>query len=401
MTIGVGTFAVNEKMRALVNEVLDTGRITYGPLSQEFERRFAEMHRARFAVLSNSGTSSLQVALQTLKEIHHWRDGDEVIVPAITFVATVNVVLHNGLKPVLVDIDPETYTLDPRWLKAALTGRTRAIMPVHVFGQPCEMDKIFAFAREHRLKVIEDSCECLGVKHHGQSVGAWGDIGCFSTYAAHLLTTGVGGIAITHDGEYARVMRSLVNHGRDGIYISIDDDDQPTREIIEKRFRFERVGHSFRITELEAALGLGQLDDLPDIIRQRRRNAETLTRSLTPYADELQLPRVRDGGEHAWMMYPLVLRREPKGALCAWLEENGIETREMLPLTNQPCYRGLFREADTPVAAWINRSGFYVGCHQALTESDLEYVAGKIGEYFDRYSHPAQPRALAGVSVAG
>ena len=384
MTIGVGTFNVTEKMRALVGEVLDTGRITYGPMSQEFERRFAKMHQAYFAVLSNSGTSSLQVALQTLKEIHHWRDGDEVIVPALTFVATVNVVLHNDLKPVLIDVDPETYTLDPRWLKAALTERTRAILPVHVFGQPCEMDKIAVFAHEHRLKIIEDSCECMGIKHHGLNVGAWGDVGCFSTYAAHLLTTGVGGIAVTHDAEYARVMRSLVNHGRDGIYISIDDDEQPTREIIEKRFRFERVGHSFRITELEAALGLGQLDDLPDILRQRQQNAETLTRGLAPYADELQLPRVRDGGEHAWMMYPLVLRREPKGELCAWLEENGIETREMLPLTNQPCYRGMFRESDYPVAAWINRSGFYVGCHQALSADDLTHIVEMVGAYFEK-----------------
>lgn len=391
--IGVGTFTVTAAMRNMVNAVLNSGRISYGPMSRELEYRFARLHGCEHGVLSNSGTSSLQVALQALKELHGWRDGDEVIVPALTFVATVNIVLHNRLTPVLVDVDPDYYELDPDQIARAMTPRTRAIIPVHLFGQPCDMTAISAIAARFGLNVIEDSCECMFVAHASRAAGAWGDVGCFSTYVAHLLTTGVGGIGTTNNPDLAALMRSLVNHGRDGIYISIDDDDglsgAARREVISRRFHFERIGHSFRITELEAALGLAQLDDWGAMIAARQANAWYLSERLRPYADRLQLPAERPNTGHAYMMYPLVLRHEDKAALCEHLEARGIETREMLPLTNQPCYQRLFREEDYPVAWWINRSGFYVGCHQDLTAADLDEVAGAIGDYFTQQKERA------------
>lgn len=384
--IGVGTFQTTPKMRALVNEVLDTGRISYGPMSRAFEQRFAEIHNSRFAVLSNSGTSSLHVALQTLKELHGWKDGDEVLVPTLTFVATVNVVLHNKLTPVLVDVEPDYYGIDVSRIEDAITPRTRAIIPVHLFGQPCDMRSIMEIAQRRGLKVVEDSCECMFVGHHGRSAGSWGDIGCFSTYVAHLLTTGVGGLATTNDPDIAATMRSLVNHGRDGIYIAIDDDKgksgEDLREVISRRFRFERIGHSFRITELEAALGLAQLDDWQAMIAKRQYNASVLHGALLPLSDYLQLPRIRRFTGHAFMMFPMVLRDEPKDALCQHLEAHGIETREMLPLIAQPCYTGLWNPADYPVAQWIDRCGFYIASHQDLTAEDLERMTSVIQEYF-------------------
>lgn len=382
--IGVGAFRTTERMRELVNQVLDSGRISYGPMSRAFEQQFAALHDSRYAVLSNSGTSSLQVALQTLKELHGWADGDEVIVPALTFVATVNVVLHCRLTPVLVDVEPGYYGIDARQIEAAITPRTRAILPVHLFGMPCDMKAVQALAAQHSLAVIEDSCECMFVSHHGRAAGSWGDVGCFSTYVAHLLTTGVGGIATTNDPEIAAVMRSLVNHGRDGIYIAIDDDAGKSgaelREVISKRFRFERIGHSFRITELEAALGLAQLETWQEMIAQRRANAMALCHALNPVSDLLQLPQVRPHTGHAFMMLPLVIRHAPKDALCAYLEERGIETREMLPLTNQPAYADWCDPSHYPVADWVNRSGFYVASHQDLTASDITYMAEVITE---------------------
>ncbi len=384
--IGVGTFKTTPKMRQLVNEVLDTGRISYGPMSKQFEQRFAALHGCSFGVLSNSGTSSLQVALQALKELHGWADGDEVIVPALTFVATVNIVLHNRMTPVLVDVEPDYYGIDVTKIEQAITPRTRAIIPVHLFGQPCDMRSVMDIAQRHNLNVIEDSCECMFVAHHGRSAGAWGDVGCFSTYVAHLLTTGVGGIATTSDPKIAARMRSLVNHGRDGIYISIDDDKGKSgdalREVISRRFKFDSIGHSFRITELEAALGLAQLDTPMEMINQRLRNAIHLQTGLKPLAESLQLPRIRPDTAHAFMMYPLVLRDEPKDALCQHLEARGIETREMLPLVAQPCYRGLWNPDDYPVARWIDRSGFYVASHQDLTPVELDYMVNSIQEYF-------------------
>jgi perosamine synthetase len=385
--IGVGTFRATPRMRALVGEVLDTGRISYGPMSRAFEQQFAALHGCSYAVLSNSGTSSLQVALQTLKELYGWRDGDEVLVPALTFVATVNVVLHNGLKPVLVDVEPDYYGIDVLRLERAITPRTRAIVPVHLFGQPCNIVGVAATAARHDLRVVEDSCECMFVGQMGMSAGSWGDVGCFSTYVAHLLTTGVGGIATTNDPEVARIMRSLVNHGRDGIYIAIDDDQgkhgAALREVIERRFKFERIGHSFRITELEAALGLAQLETWEEMIATRQRNAAYLTASLAPLSDVLQLPAVRPFTQHAWMMMPLVCKvpgLKPK--LTAYLEENGIETRDMLPLVSQPAYRELWNPDDYPVARWIDDNGLYIGCHQDLMVDDLDYVADVFTRFF-------------------
>lgn len=374
-------------MRAYVDDVLAVNRLSYGNYSRAFEEQFAAMHGCDYAVLSNSGTSSLQVALQTLKELRGWQDGDEVIVPAITFVATVNIVLHNRMIPRLVDVDPNYYEIDTAKMEAAITPKTRAIIPVHTFGQPCDMTTIKAIADKHGLKIIEDSCECMFVSHAGRSVGSWGEIGCFSTYIAHLLTTGVGGIATTNDKDYAAKMRSLVNHGRDGIYISIDDNRKgdAQREVIEKRFKFDSIGHSFRITELEAAIGFAQLQTAEEMIVARQANARYLTFKLIPLNLDayLQLPQTRPCTENSHMMYPLVLRDGNKNDLTAYLEAHGVETRDMLPLIHQPCYGGMWNPDDYPVADWIDRCGLYIGIHQDLTQSDLDYIAETLGEYFE------------------
>ena len=149
-TIGVGTLQLTSEAKQLVMQVLDSNRLSYGPMSPTFEETFAEIHGCQFGVVSNSGTSALHVAIAALKEIHKWNDGDEVIVPAVTFVATLNVVLHNNLKPVIVDVDPDHYDMDPVKLAAAVTPRTRAIIPVHLFGQPADMDPILAISRPWR-----------------------------------------------------------------------------------------------------------------------------------------------------------------------------------------------------------------------------------------------------------
>jgi len=380
--IGVGHFEATPRIRELIAEVLDSGRISYGPMSKKFELEFARIHNNKYAVLSNSGTSSLQVALQAMKEIHGWKDGDEVIIPAVTFVATANIVLHNNMVPVLVDVRPDTYNIDESLILSAITDKTRAIIPVHLFGQPANMLAIMEIADAHGLLVIEDSCESMFATHRGRSVGSWGDIACFSTYVAHLITTGVGGIGVTDDPDYADKMRSLVNHGRDGIFFDTDSGKQ----LIKRRFMFDSLGHSFRITELESAIGLAQLETWEDMILARKKNAQYLNDNLHEYAVEglLQLPYVDDTNSSAWMMYPLVVLDESKWKICNYLEENGIETREMLPLTNQPCYGGLWNEGDYPVAQWINESGFYIGCHQGLDEYDLDKIIDTIGGYFLR-----------------
>lgn len=388
--IGVGTLKVSARATELVLEALANNRLSYGPLMQRFEREFASLHGCRFGIMTNSGTSALQVALQAMKELHGWEDGDEVIVPSVTFVATANIVLHNRMQPVLADVDPIHYHLDPAAVEKVITPRTRAIIPVHLFGQPVDMDGLATLVARHGLKVIEDSAETMFARYRGRSVGSLGEIGCFSTYAAHLLVTGVGGLCVTNDPEYAVRTRSLVNHGRDSIYISIDDDKGKTveelRMIVARRFNFVSVGHSFRATELEAALGLAQLEEWPAMIAARRANARALARRLAELEGSLQLPSIRPGCEHSFMMFPVVLRDETKTDLVNFLEENGVETRDMLPLTNQPVYQRLlgWREEDYPVARWVNRNGFYIGCHQDLGEDDLDYVASLFERFYRR-----------------
>lgn len=390
--IGVGTLNVSRRAKELVLETLNNNRLSYGPFTQRFEAEFAKLHGCRFGIMSNSGTSALHIALQALKEMHGWADGDEVVVPAVTFVATANIVLHNRLTPVLVDVEPVYYELDSHLLEAKITPRTRAIIPVHLFGQPADMDPICEVAARHNLKVVEDSAETMFASYHGRPAGSLGDIGCFSTYVAHLLVTGVGGLNTTNNPEYAIRMRSLMNHGRDSIYLSIDDDDgKPADElrlIIARRFNFVSVGHSFRATEMEAALGLAQLEEWEALIAARRANAKSLLRKLSHLEGDLQLPRTRPGSEHAFMMFPIVLRDRPKEALVNFLEQNGVETRDMLPLTNQPVYQRLLGwcEDAYPVAKWINQNGFYVGCHQDLTEFDLDYMAELFERFFRRSS---------------
>lgn len=378
--VTTGTFKCTERMEELVMGVLRSERISYGPMSMAFERGVAKEHDCTYAILSNSGTSSLHVALQALKELDGWADGDEVIVPASTFVATVNIILHNGMRPVFVDIEPLSYGLDPDLLEAAITPKTRAVIPVHLYGQACKMDEIEAITRAHNLLVIEDSCEAMFVTHNGRKVGSMGMVGCFSTYNAHLLTTGVGGLCTTNEPAVAAKIRSLVNHGLDLNELNTDAWFSP-RPNPGRSFRFTHAGHSYRITELEAAIGLAQLEVYPEMLKARRRNAAHLTARFEglnrTHNAKLTLPTCAPGNNHAWMMYAMVLDpdRMPKEPFRAYLNAAGIETRDMMPITNQPIYKDMLDPRAYPIAAWTNDCGLYIGCHQDLTPDDIEFVA--------------------------
>lgn len=386
--IGVGGLALGEREKRYLNEVIVSNRLSYGPMTQRFEREFARLHDCGFAVFCNSGTSALHIALAALKEIHGWQDGDEVIVPAVTFVATANIVLHNKMIPVFVDVDAKTYNVDPELIEAKITPRTRVILPVHLMGLPCDMGPILEIARKHGLRIIEDSCETMFATYKGKKVGSFGDIGCFSTYIAHFIVTGVGGFATTNEPDLAVALKSLMNHGRDPIYLSLPEEHEINKEtlmeITRKRFSFVHLGHSFRCTELEAAIGLGQLEQREDIVKSRKENAAFFMKRLESLHDHLQLPTFPSDREHMFMLFPLVVRQDSKRDLINYLEESLIETRDLMPLTSQPVYRKIFGDIEDqyPVAKWLNNSGFYIGCHQYLTNEEKEYVVERFHEYF-------------------
>ncbi|HEV8058848.1 MAG TPA: DegT/DnrJ/EryC1/StrS family aminotransferase [Gemmataceae bacterium] len=393
--VSVGDIRIGPKERNYVNQVLDSSRLSYGPFSQKFESLFASLHDCKYAIFCNSGTSALHIALAALKERHGWEDGDEVIVPAVTFIATSNIVLHNHMKPVFVDVDSQTYNLDPTQIEAHITPRTRAIIPVHLMGLPADMAPILDIAHRHDLRVIEDSCETMFAGYRGRKVGSWSDVGCFSTYIAHYIVTGVGGLATTNDAELAVHLKSLMNHGRDSIYLTIDDDancaPEKLFEIAARRFRFVSLGHSFRCTELEAAIGLAQLEDKDAIVERRKAVAAAYIKKLEPLSEWLQLPTIPPDRDHVFMLFPLVVRDGNKRPLINFLEANGIETRDLLPLLNQPIYRKLFGnlEPHYPVAQWLNRSGFYIGCHQYIDEAAIKYVTDKFCAFFEQQRRQA------------
>ena len=404
MYVGVGGFQTNPKIKKYVLDVLDNERLSYGPYISRFEKEFAMLHNCTYGIMCNSGTSALQVALQALKIIFGWKDGDEVILPATTFVATANIVRFNRMTPVFVDVEPNYFGINTELIEEKITERTRCIIPVHLFGMPCKMNSVIEIARKHNLKVIEDSCETMFAKFDNQFVGSIGDIGCFSTYVAHILTTGVGGLLTTSNPDYAVLLRSLINHGRDSIYISIDDGKGKTpeqlKEVIERRFSFVHGGHSFRVSELEGALGLAQLEDWKLNISRRKKNASFLNQNLKEFEEYLQLPNIRPLADHVFMMYPLILKNKSKKDLCEYLESFGIETRDMLPLVNQPIYKDEFfdSEKDFPVSKKIVENGFYIGSHPYITPEMLDHIVSVFKSYFQSKNLIKPKTVLIGIT---
>lgn len=392
--IGVGSLRIGPMAKKLVVQTLGKNRLSYGNLTIEFENKFAKLHGSRFGIFTVSGTAALQVALNAMKSIHSWKDGDEVIVPALTFIATSNIVILNNMKPVFVDIDSKTYNIDPSKIEAKITKRTRAIVPVHLFGQPANMKEIMRIARKHGLKVLVDSCETMVAEHNGKPLGQWGDIVCFSTYVAHILITGVGGLMVTDNAKYAEKMRSLMNHGRDTIYYNIDHDDKASTKralftMVSRRFSFIDVGYSYRLTEMEAAIGLEGLKNIKKNVSARKRNAKFLMKHLAGFSSDLQLPFTAKGNENVFFCLPIVIKQNSaikRDDLVAFLEERGIETRYMMPLLSQPVYKRLFPgiEKHYPVAQWVDRNGFYIGCHPDLSLGELQYIIKTFRKFFSK-----------------
>jgi perosamine synthetase len=322
-----------------------------------------------------------------LKEVHGYQDGDEVLVPATTFIATSNIVLQNNMVPVFVDVDPVTFNMNPAHLKVHITSKTRCIIPVHLFGLPADMELIMDIAKRYDLNVIEDSCETMFAGQNGRSVGSFGDLACFSTYVAHLVVGGVGGVVTTQDEKLAELCRSFMAHGRDSIYTNIDQDDDADdkllKEMIERRYRFERVGYSYRCTELEAAIALSELEVAPEKIQVRRENANFLTSLLADLP--IQLPYTPSGMTHSFMMFPMVVDNDVnREKLLMHLEKSGIETRYLFPLLEQPIYKKLFpgHHRHFPVASRLANKGFFIGMHHNLTKDDMVYIAKTMREYF-------------------
>lgn len=378
----IADLRISAKAKRNVNRVLNDNRLSYGRFTEKFERNFAKIHRRKFAIVANSGTSGLHVALHALKETYNWEDEDEVLVPAITFIASSNVIIHNNLKPVFVDVEPDYYCIDPKEIEEKITEKTRAIMPVHLFGQSADMAKILKIAKKYKLKILEDSCETMFVKYLGKPVGSMGDISVYSTYVAHIIVTGVGGIVTCNDEELALTIKSLMFHGRDNIYLKIEDDDTKNKlrlnSLIERRFQFHHVGYSFRLTEMETAIGVAELERKDGVVRRRQWVGARISEKLSKFGKYFQLPAVRENSEHIYMLYPIVIKdpRIEKEDLLLFLEKHGVETRLFMPLLSQPIYKKIFGDIEDkyPVAKHLVSNGFIIGSHPYISDEDIKYL---------------------------
>ncbi len=395
----LGTIYITKKTHRYINQVLQTKRLSYGPFCKKFEKDFAKLHQSSEGIVCSSGTNALRVIFEALKIKYQWPDNSEIIVPATTFVASINAIIHSNLRPVLVDVEEDSFNINPKLIEAKISKKSKAIMPVHLFGKPSNMSAIDKISKKHNLVVIEDCCETIASHHQNKVVGSWGIAGAFSTNSAHILATGIGGVITTSDSELALLMRGLINHGRSSNYLSIDDDDKiesskKFNQLVDSRFIFPHIGFSFRLSELEAAVGLVQLEDIKILIEKRVENVLYLNKNLAHLEKWLKLPQQDKDNTHVYMAYPLVLTTKAKKIqsnclknLIYFLESKQIETRPLMPIINQPAYKEFkFKQTDFPVSSYLLNSGFYVGCHQDLTKDELDYFIKTITSFFDNPS---------------
>ena len=363
-----GTVSVTKEARELISQALDSNWLTRGKFVQEFEEQFAALFGVKYAVAVSSGTDADALACAVLYD-YGARRGDEIIVPALTFVATGNAVLQAGFTPVFIDIQRETLNINPEKIEAAITSRTRAIMPVHLMGKPADMDAILRIAGKHKLHVIEDAAEAHGAEYKGNRVGAIGDMAAFSLYAAHIVTTIEGGIVITSNSEMAEALRSLRNHGIVG------------------KFEFRRVGFSAKMHELEAAVGLGNIKIFDRILEKRRRNLLYLIDKFKRF--EKHFITIKEEphekiGPHAFSI--IVKEKMPftKDEFVAGLDKAGVDSRNLfysIP-TQCPSYAFLGkRPGDFPEAEYCSNNGTHIGIHQDIELKELDYVAQVTEEF--------------------
>ena len=395
MRVPFGTLTVTDNAKRLIGNALETTRLTSGAYVRELEERFAELVGVAEAVAVSTGADADALALAALYDFGAER-GDEVIVPALSFVATGNAVLQAGFTPVFVDVDRSTLNIDPDLIEVAVTERTRAIMPVHLMGKPAAMDAVHATAGKHGLRVVEDAAEAHGAEYRGKRAGALGDAGAFSLYAAHIVSSVEGGMVTTDDAELARVVRSLRAHGRAcacrECKLSTAQEFCPNRfeQGEDTRFRFDRVGFSAKMNELEAAVGLGNLALFDEILAKRRANLlRVLDRfdRFGPYLATIHEDPHERIGPHA---VPIVVGEEAtftRDDLTQWLESRGVETRTLFASMPTQCrgfeYLG-HRLGQFPQAEYIGAHGLHFGIHQGVGIDEMDYVLECLARFLEK-----------------
>jgi CDP-6-deoxy-D-xylo-4-hexulose-3-dehydrase len=391
------------ELELLVESSLD-GWLTTGRFNDAFERKLGQYLGRRHVRTTNSGSSANLLAMTALTS-HLLGDralkpGDEVITVAAGFPTTVNPSLQNGLVPVFVDVALPTYNIDPAKIDAAVSARTRAIMIAHTLGNPFDLDAVMDVARRHDLWVIEDCCDALGATYRDRKVGTFGHIGTLSFYPAHHITMGEGGAVFTDDEQLRRALESIRDWGRD-CYCAPGKDNTCGKRFkwqlgdmpagYDHKYTYSHLGYNLKITDMQAACGLAQLDRLEGFVESRRRNFRHLAARLAPLADRLLLPEATPGSDPSWFGFPMTLLptvERTREQLTAFLDRHKIGTRLLFAgnLTRQPYFRNRPHRVSGSLANTdrIMARTFWIGVYPGLSMDMLDFSADKIVEFLDQ-----------------
>lgn len=353
---------ITEKEIEAVVEVLRSGQLALGPKMVEFEARMAEFIGVKHAVAVNSGTSGLHLTVKALGI----QAGDEVITTPFSFVASANCLLFEQARPVFVDIESDTFNLDPKKIEAAITEKTKAILPVHVFGQCCDMDSLKEIANKYNLMIIEDACEAIGAEYKDQKAGTFGEAAVFAFYPNKQMTTGEGGIIVTSSDEVAELCRSMRNQGR----------GKEGRWLVH-----ERMGYNYRLDEMSCALGLVQLSRIQEILIKREKVAREYNARLAEI-EEVKVQTIRPENKMSWFVYVITLADSiDRDRFMQNLQTNGVACRAYFePIHLQPFYRELFgyQKGDFPVCEKVASKTVALPFYNQLTLQEIEYVVSAI-----------------------
>lgn len=347
---------IGKEEQDAILEVINSGQLVQGARVHEFETRFAEMCGAEHAIATSSGTTALHIALLA----HEIGPGDEVITSPFSFIASANCALYVGAHPVFADIDPEYFTIDPAEIKKCITPRTKAILPVHLYGQACDMDPILEIAHKHNLAIIEDACQAHGAVYKGRPVGSFGTA-CYSLYATKNITTIEGGMIVTNDAQVAERSRLLRSHGSPRTYEHVT------------------LGYNMRTTDLAAAVGLVQLNKLQAWNSTRRENAAYLSANLNRIPGVVT-PKIREGCEHIFHQY--TIRIPNRDAAAQKLRERGVGVgiHYPTPIHQQPLYKQLGYIDLIPNAEAASREVLSLPVHPSLTRDDLDCIIDAVAD---------------------
>lgn len=364
--ISIAKPIIGEAEKKAVMEVLESGNLVQGDRVTAFEQAFAEFQGVKHAIATTNGTTALTTALFA----SGIQPGDEVIIPSFSFIATATSILSANAVPVFVDVEPETFCMDPDLVVQAITPKTKAIMPVHLYGQPANMPALNEIAQQYNLKILEDAAQAHGAKIDGVGVGGWGAAG-FSFYATKNMTSGEGGMVTTNDDEIAALARMVRNHG------------------MNKQYYHEVVGFNFRMTNIIAAIGLAQMSNIGEWNNKRIENATYFNEHIK----SVQTPVIRDGYHHVFHQYTVVVPEEAdRDAMIEQLNKRGIGARVYypLPIHCQPIFSQNRQAGNTcscghgldcphlPVSTRLSKQVFSLPVHPALTQEDRERIVYEV-----------------------